>query len=560
MFSILKISPDYDLTVVIVTYNHKERIKRCLDSVLNQQTSYRYKVIIADDSSTDGTSEICAEYAEKFKNVKHVRRPENVGVLANAYPVFCGIDTEFWTALDGDDYWCDEEKIQLCIDSLKQHPDCVGVTHQVEIESVDGRLLYTTEADKNKIEGNIISFVKNYVNFNHTPTSSRLYRNILDFSKMPMAAIWDIWLWTIFLSKGDFFYIDRVMSCYDVLPHQSVYQNIVRYGTYEDKMFLAKKTRLSFAQLSKYLEWRYDDQIRQKCGLRKKHKNNMKNWIEYINGIKPFDRRGWKFKLIETISSLLGLKLMKNEIKTQSVNKKAKIVNTFSSLLGIRSPFEIREKRILAIYGSGGFGREVYDIAVRRNKATPCWSDIVFIDDFRDEEAFNGTQSYHFDTLAPKAASYEIVIAVGEPSARETLFDKVKSAGFSLATLIDPTALISPSAEIGEGTIVCEFVSVHCNVIIGNNCVIQPYCDIGHDIIVGGSSVFSPHFAPGGHSVFGNKVYCGMASSAKEGLTFGDNAVVAMGAAVFRDVPENCVVVGNPARVTRGNDEGKVFK
>lgn len=152
------------------------------------------------------------------------------------------------------------------------------------------------------------------------------------------------------------------------------------------------------------------------------------------------------------------------------------------------------------------------------------------------------------------------MIAVGEPSARETLFDKVKSAGFSLATLIDPTALISPSAEIGEGTIVCEFVSVHCNVIIGNNCVIQPYCDIGHDIIVGGSSVFSPHFAPGGHSVFGNKVYCGMASSAKEGLTFGDNAVVAMGAAVFRDVPENSVVVGNPARVTRGNDEGKVFK
>ena len=367
MFAIVKKSSDYDLTVIIVTYNHQERIKRCLDSVLNQQTNYRYKVVIADDSSTDGTSEICAEYAEKFENVRHIRRPENVGVVANVYPVLCSIDTEFWTALDGDDYWCDEERIQLCIDALKQHPDCVGVTHQAEIETVDGKLLYTTEIEKSKIEGNIISFVKNYSNFNNTPTSSRLYRNILDFSKMPTAAIWDIWVWTIFLSKGDFFYIDRVMSCYDVTPHESIYSNIKIYGSYEKNMFLEKGTRLSFAQLSKYLGWQYDDQIRQKCGLRKKYKSNMKNWIEYINKINPFDRRGWKFKIIETISSMLGLKLMRNEMRTQTVNKKAKIVNAVSSLLGMGRPFKIRKKhildkkRMLAIYGCGGQGRDVFD-------------------------------------------------------------------------------------------------------------------------------------------------------------------------------------------------------
>lgn len=214
---------------------------------------------------------------------------------------------------------------------------------------------------------------------------------------------------------------------------------------------------------------------------------------------------------------------------------------------------------ILAIYGSGGFGREVYDIAVRRNKATPCWSDIVFIDDFRDEGAFNGTQSYHFDTLAPKAASYEIVIAVGEPSARETLFDKVKSAGFSLATLIDPTALISPSAKIGEGTVVCEYSTIHCNVAIGKNCIVQPYCCIGHDIKIGSHSVLAAYFSPGGNSVFGDKVYCGMHSVVKEYLNIGDGVVVGMGSVVFRDVPANSVVLGNPARMTRGNDEGKVF-
>lgn len=215
---------------------------------------------------------------------------------------------------------------------------------------------------------------------------------------------------------------------------------------------------------------------------------------------------------------------------------------------------------ILAIYGSSGFGREVYDIAMRRNKATPCWSDIVFIDDFRDEGAFNGTKSYHFDTLSANAAAYEIIIAVGEPSSREKLFIKTVDAGFRPATLIDPTAIISPSAKIGAGTIVCEYSTIHCDVDIGQNCIIQPYCCIGHDIKVGNHSVLSAYFSPGGASVFGHRVYCGMHSVVKEHLNVGDNAIIGMGSVVFRDVLENNVMLGNPACVTRGNDEGKVFK
>ena len=215
---------------------------------------------------------------------------------------------------------------------------------------------------------------------------------------------------------------------------------------------------------------------------------------------------------------------------------------------------------ILAIYGSGGFGREVYDIAQRRNAVSHMWDKIVFIDDIREESEFNNTRMYHFETLAAKADAYEIIIAVGEPSTREKLFGKAVEAGFKPATLIDPTALISPSAKIGEGTIICEFSTIHCNVEIGKNNIVQPYNNFGHDIKTGNHCVFGTNFAPGGHSVFGDRVFTGMNSTSKENLMIGDDVIFAMGAVVFKDVPAGSVMIGNPARVTRGNDEGKVFK
>ena len=65
--------------------------------------------------------------------------------------------------------------------------------------------------------------------------------------------------------------------------------------------------------------------------------------------------------------------------------------------------------------------------------------------------------------------------------------------------------------------------------------------------------------APGGECIFGKKSYVGMNATIKEKLTVGNNAIIGMGAVVFRDVEENTVVVGNPARVTKGNDKHIVF-
>jgi sugar O-acyltransferase (sialic acid O-acetyltransferase NeuD family) len=215
---------------------------------------------------------------------------------------------------------------------------------------------------------------------------------------------------------------------------------------------------------------------------------------------------------------------------------------------------------ILAIYGAGGLGREMYEIALRRNAASGLWTQIVFVDDFSEEGDFFGTMRISFNSLLNHKNDYECIIAVGEPSSRAKLYQKLTAENMKLTCLIDPTAIVSPTAKIGNGTIVCEFSTIHTEVELGCNTLIQPFCDVGHDIKVGSHTVLSPHSAPGGGTVFGERVYVGMQASIMEKLTIGDDAIVGMGSAVFRDVPAGATVVGNPARVTRGNDDHKVFK
>lgn len=214
----------------------------------------------------------------------------------------------------------------------------------------------------------------------------------------------------------------------------------------------------------------------------------------------------------------------------------------------------------LAIYGSGGSGCEVYDLAVRCNNAKKKWDEIVFIDDFKESNHEYLADIIRFEDLLQNKSDYEVVISVGEPVARKALYEKLKKDDVALATVIDPTAIISPSATIGEGTIIFEYALVHCNVKVGKNCLMQPFTAFGHRSVIGNHCVFSSRFCPGGDCTFGDCVYCGMQSIIKEKLTIGSNAVVSMGACVFQDVAENSVVIGNPARPSIKNISGKVFR
>jgi len=210
---------------------------------------------------------------------------------------------------------------------------------------------------------------------------------------------------------------------------------------------------------------------------------------------------------------------------------------------------------MLGIYGAGGLGREIYDLAVRINEHNKKWDNIVFIDDNKKIEV-KTIPIYEFEEFLCINEQKQIIIAVGDPKNRYFIYEKIIKNNLKLAILKDPNAIVSNSAHIESGVIISEFCTIHSNVVIKTNSLIQPFCCIGHDIEIGRHTVISTTSNIGGGSTIKDRVLLGMNCSVLQNIVIESDSLVAMGSVVFRDVPEGATVLGNPARVTKakGNE------
>lgn len=121
---------DVMLSVIIISYNQKKYIKDAIESVINQKTNYKYEIILADDCSPDGTGKICEDYAKKYpKLIKNLKREKNLGATTNSFTACCKAKGKYIAILEGDDYWCNENKLQIQIDFLESHAEYIAVSH-----------------------------------------------------------------------------------------------------------------------------------------------------------------------------------------------------------------------------------------------------------------------------------------------------------------------------------------------------------------------------------------------------------------------------------------------
>lgn len=125
------------VSVCCTAYNHEKYIRNCLEGFVNQKTNFKYEVIVHDDASTDSTPNIIREYVEKYPEIiKPIFQKENQysqGVLIYEdylYPKCNGVYIAF---CEGDDYWCDENKLQKQVDVLENNPSYVACVHQTKI-------------------------------------------------------------------------------------------------------------------------------------------------------------------------------------------------------------------------------------------------------------------------------------------------------------------------------------------------------------------------------------------------------------------------------------------
>lgn len=216
----------------------------------------------------------------------------------------------------------------------------------------------------------------------------------------------------------------------------------------------------------------------------------------------------------------------------------------------------------LAIYGTGGAGREMHELILYCAALNKRWTDIVFIDDTKETGYCYGTRVFPFEAFRREFGTDEIeaIIAVGEPAVRKKLYEKLIGGGFHLATIVHPTSVVSPSATLGEGVIVKDSISISSDAVIKDNVCINGISMIGHGVEIGEHCEISSHAVVAGNTKVGSGVYIGISASVRDHIEIGNNAVISMGAVVLKSVRPNMVVMGNPAREIAVNDSGKVFK
>ena len=116
---------DIMVTVCVVTYNQEQWIRQTVDSILAQETEYPLEVIIGEDHGTDGTRAICQEYANKNENFTLLPLTDNLGVTANWIRCVQAGKGKYIMTCAGDDWWHNPKKIQMQVDFMEAHPECV---------------------------------------------------------------------------------------------------------------------------------------------------------------------------------------------------------------------------------------------------------------------------------------------------------------------------------------------------------------------------------------------------------------------------------------------------
>jgi sugar O-acyltransferase (sialic acid O-acetyltransferase NeuD family) len=120
-----------------------------------------------------------------------------------------------------------------------------------------------------------------------------------------------------------------------------------------------------------------------------------------------------------------------------------------------------------------------------------------------------------------------------------------------LISLIDPTAFIHPSAVIGRGCVIYPNCFIGVEAVLGDNCFLLTGAVINHNCRVGNRVIMATGAHLAGNVEIDDAVYIGQDATIRQFITVGENALIGMGAVVVKPVPDNAVMIGNPARLLR---------
>ena len=215
------------------------------------------------------------------------------------------------------------------------------------------------------------------------------------------------------------------------------------------------------------------------------------------------------------------------------------------------------KKKLFAVYGASGFGREILPVLRRmldREHNKNCYN-LVFVDDGEiTTDTLNGQLLLTYDQFLDFPAEQRYAcIAIANSSARSRVAKKCERDGILPVSVIAENATFLDENQLGEGAIFCNYSHVTSNARIGKYFHANIYSYVAHDCVIGDFVTLAPAAKINGNVVIEDFAYIGTGAIIKQGrpgqpIIIGAGAVVGMGAVVTRHVPAGVTVVGNPAR------------
>lgn len=200
-------------------YNHSKYLREALDGIVKQKTNFPFVAIVHDDCSTDDSQSIIREYENNYPNIiRGIYQKENQykkGVKITKEIIEPLMKAKYTAVCECDDYWTDESKLQTQVDYMETHSECSMCYHCYDTVSSDKKLIthYGLQGSGN----HVIPVEDVIINENPIQLATVVYRQKLR-NQMPEyfynAMVGDYPLYVYMATKGEIYYIDKVMSAY----------------------------------------------------------------------------------------------------------------------------------------------------------------------------------------------------------------------------------------------------------------------------------------------------------------------------------------------------------